>query len=359
LWPAVAIWSFDRFLRLVRQAYCNLRVKFNRDVRGTTKTIATYNSDSDVITLQVLPASSLLKPAAGQHYYIYQPLSWKGWENHPFTLGGWSSTSSAPESRSSSGSPVGKDIEQGVIHAKNATTANTRGLDHSSGDRSLTFWIRPFDGWTRSLRDKCKASPDGQISPGLFIEGPYGHSEPLHSFEALLLISGGTGVAAVLPYVQEHIERVQSGSTTRTKTIHFVFAARQAAYVKQIYQNSWQEASKYEGMTAELYATQKSVSDPEPESKVSKELTPISPISVDSVGSEVWHNNGMPDIHHRRPDIMASVLEFAKSCQAQGLREAAVMVCGPAGMADEARLAIMKAGRKVVHLNYFEESFGW
>ena len=91
LWPVVAIWVFDRFLRLVRLVYCNVHVRHN--TLSTPSTIS-YDEDSNLIRLEVLAPSPKIKPAPGQYYYLYQPMTWRGWENHPFSLGAWTSPNS-------------------------------------------------------------------------------------------------------------------------------------------------------------------------------------------------------------------------------------------------------------------------
>ena len=85
----IAIWAFDRVVRLIRIAYCNLNVRFGGRFSRTTSFLVQYFEDSDLIKVELSPASSMLKPAPGQHYYLYQPVSLKGWENHPFTLGAY------------------------------------------------------------------------------------------------------------------------------------------------------------------------------------------------------------------------------------------------------------------------------
>lgn len=53
LWPLVAIWVFDRFIRLVRLVYCNIYVRLSKNLL-TTKTTAVYDKDAEVIRLEVI-----------------------------------------------------------------------------------------------------------------------------------------------------------------------------------------------------------------------------------------------------------------------------------------------------------------
>jgi len=170
LWPLVAIWGFDRVLRFVRMAYYNIRVKSSRNIIEVTKAVAIYNAESDVITMDVIPGS-FLKPKPGQHFFLYQPFTWKGWENHPFTLGAWKSTGES-NSRTIDISGSSDDIitsskgveDSNIVRTQQlAMDTNTSSTElESQAELHLTFWIRPFDGWTRRIKDKCKSSVDGK-----------------------------------------------------------------------------------------------------------------------------------------------------------------------------------------------------
>ena len=65
---------------------------------------------------------------------------------------------------------------------------------------------------------------------------------------------------------------------------------------------------------------------------------------------------------HGRPDVTAVITEAAREASAEdgaGGRTA-FFVCGPGGMADEARAAVQKALKAGLgSVEYFEESFGW
>ena len=66
LWPVVAIWVFDRFLRLARLTYCNVRVLSGGQLVSMTRSTATYDEAADVVKLVVSPARPLLRPRPGQ-----------------------------------------------------------------------------------------------------------------------------------------------------------------------------------------------------------------------------------------------------------------------------------------------------
>ena len=88
----------------------------------------------------------------------------------------------------------------------------------------LIFWVRPFDGWTRQLRDHCLELPNKASNIRILVEGPYYRSTPVHNCETVLLIACGTGIAGVLPYILEHIRWAAdpTDSQVHTHTIHLV-----------------------------------------------------------------------------------------------------------------------------------------
>jgi hypothetical protein len=71
-WPVVAICSCDRFLRIVRQFFCNLHVSLSGKVQGT-KSTASYDQEMDMIRLEVVPGGKFLTLKPNQHYFLYLP----------------------------------------------------------------------------------------------------------------------------------------------------------------------------------------------------------------------------------------------------------------------------------------------
>ncbi|KAF2103935.1 FRE family ferric-chelate reductase [Rhizodiscina lignyota] len=368
LWPLVAIWGFDRTLRLIRLVYCNIRVKFSQRIFKTTEAMATYNPDSDVITLEVTPGSSMLKPKPGQHFFLYQPFSLKGWENHPFTLGAWRYPGDMEPVTNKSGNVFfDKGIEDSISTTARqlpteASSTATDSKDNLVTDLHLTFWIRPFDGWTRQLRNKCKSSVEGRSCAKLLIEGPYGESAPLQDFEAVLLIAGGTGVSAINPYLQNHLRQLRSNQSVRTRAMHVVLSARKEAFIDDLCQKELRSALCSEDVHLEFFSTTEGTQSDGTVDVPS--IIPTSPVSVDSVDKQYESSSGREvspmTIHHRRPDIASMILQFARMNDAPGTYErTAVLVCGPAGMADDARSAVLKALKQGLRVDYFEETYGW
>ncbi|KAL4746498.1 hypothetical protein BDW72DRAFT_207291 [Aspergillus terricola var. indicus] len=297
LWLPAGIWAFDRGLRIIRVVYGNIHVRFHQgsgtSIRVTTST-AVYDKAADLITLTVVPGSAAnVYPCPGRYYFLYQPFRLTGWESHPFTLGRWQYQVKTGRSLSGSGRSTPSvikgdetvDVSQiPLLSDSSSADEVTRGSSsaHESSELEtnlkLTFWIRPYDGWTRQLKDRCLKSPDFSTKSTVLLEGPYGHAFPLWRYDSVLLLAGGTGIASAVPYIRDHI--VRSGpvgpngfgahadssyeedghgdgekSRTHVKDMHLVWVTRQEAFIHRLLSTELGTALGREDFRASFYAT--------------------------------------------------------------------------------------------------------
>ncbi|KAF2769269.1 hypothetical protein EJ03DRAFT_97819 [Teratosphaeria nubilosa] len=345
LWMPIATWSADRLLRLIRIAYCNLRVRYGKaGFISLSRSTVTFDRKSDVIRVDVEPAVKSGKP--GQYYYLYQPMAWRGWENHPFTLGAYKikpASSQATSSRKGNG--------------KDEATVSVSPEQESAG-QVFTFWIRPYEGFTMRLREQCLASAQSTIHPRLLLEGPYGPQIDTRSFDTLLLIAGGTGISAIVPLIIEHIEDDAAlGSRTRTRTtrVHLNWTVRQAAFIEKLCQGELAAARRREDFETSFFCTQTSTL-PSPGHDSSENIAEEKEADAEITPSS---SQSRPSIQVGRPDIATLIATFADEAEADGT-SLAVVCCGPPAMADDAREAVHRALKKgCKRVEYFEESFGW
>jgi ferric-chelate reductase len=331
------IWISDRVLRLIRMVYCNLHVRLGSHSRfQCTECVATYDEAADIIRLELIPASGL-QPTPGQYYFLYQPFRLTGWENHPFTLGSWSYEDGAPPAPCSRMKSDCGDVSEIPLLPGTPSSNSEYGSIDTAADLperklALHFWIRPYDGWTRHLRDQCLQSPTRTIQPNILLEGPYGEQCPLWKYESVLLIAGGTGIAAAVPYIKDHIIRSSTGQTSM-HDIHLVWAARQSALMLDITGRELKEALRRRDFHASFYVTSESMSQAD-------------------IVDGVEYVCGRPDLQ----TIITAHAEEARLSSSSLL----VLVCGPCGMADQARAAVHQAMRRGCRsLRYLEESFDW
>jgi NAD(P)H-flavin reductase len=348
-------------------AYCNIHVGLSGNVHHT-KSTATYDKESDMIRLEVIPGSMLLKPKPNQHYYLYQPGTLRCWENHPFTLAHWEEVRTSSPSTSltssnttftntksnsntkiaTSSSSLSSTTPDSPIDQSPDTTTKSDSLTATTGSNRLLFYIRPFNGWTQRLRSDCLRKPSSITNPTILIEGPYGHSAPLHAYENIVFITGGTGIAGATAYLTDHLARSATG-TTCTTNITLLWATKQAAMIRAIAAKELAPVRGRNDVCTSFYTTGRHEVAASLETKTPDDAT------SGSLVSDVEITYGRPNI----AAVLQGVIDVVAAAGSKGGR-IAVLVCGPAGMADEARSAVHKAlkdGRRGVE--YLEETFGW
>jgi predicted ferric reductase len=70
--------------------------------------------------------------------------------------------------------------------------------------------------------------------PKLLLEEPYGHNEPLHHFDTDLIVVGGTGIAAGVPYLLDRLDGHQKGER-KTLRIHLFWSVRQRQIFDEVF----------------------------------------------------------------------------------------------------------------------------
>lgn len=302
---------------------------------GHTKVLAVYNPEHDIIRLTFTP-SYHGRPKAGTHYYLHFPFIIKAVGNHPFTMSSWSESgqdsrrTSAISTDSISKDPEKSNISPTEVEVRSESIVST---DSKFESKKIHFVIRPYKGMTARLRDAIVKSGTGSREMTALIEGPYGEREPVFDYNNVIFIAGGSGISAVLPYVQEFL---QTRSTARSSTtrVQIVWAARQRGFIQDVLENELATAAK------------------DPRVKLDIFFTGASTLAIKEDQLQTLTTN----VQYSRPDIKS--LLHREVGEAVGT--VAVFVCGAATLADDARRAsveIVRGGFK--GLGYFEEQFGW
>jgi predicted ferric reductase len=182
-----AVWAFDRVLRVGRIVKNGMRKASFRPVGNEILRV-----DIEGIKWASVP---------GQHAYIFFPALRKftPWENHPFSV---IPTNYLRPAKSHTGAstpaetPVNeKDIEE-LTPTSSATLENS--MTPTSG---ITFFIKKNNGLTKHLWSNS-------LTTTTLIEGPYGGSsfsrKPILLVDRLILVAGGIGITAILPFAHAH-----------------------------------------------------------------------------------------------------------------------------------------------------------
>lgn len=319
IWPCLLIWISDRLLRGLRILAFDWKF-------WNTKAIVSYDPVSNLVRMDVPMLRNRIAPQPGTYYYIYilnDPLYLH--QNHPFTL---AYISSPEENENIPLSPVSS---RPSTHRTNSTSSSESDAllapkSTRSSVSSMVYLIRPYDGFTSRLKKHCLSRPK---TLRVNIEGPYGHSVPLRDYQNVLFIVGGTGIAVVLSHLTHLL-----GSDSTVQSVKIVWAVREHAFLANMLKE-FKTLFGDERCTLEVHVTQ-----------------------------DVEHKDDIPDQNSRgvsivvgRPNVMLSVEEAAED---SGQHSLAVVACGPARMADEARKAsVQMLANGFRGIEYFEESFKW
>lgn len=319
VWICGGIWLIDRGIRLARVVLLSFRTVGQRNAVA-----AITASDPGLIRMRV-NTSVTIQPQPGDYYFLYSPHSLKPWENHPFTLASWEKC--------------------------------------PSGGTTLNFLIAPLDGWTGRLRRRIEATAaakaatetdseeDGLVASKkaaqlrVLLEGPYGHRCDVDQYDHIVLIAGGSGIAAILPYV------FALGQTERKRRISVVWTVRNAEYAADVLANEL-SAERTQHVSLELYLTKDS-----PE--VARRVIAGGDLGYGALDS----NKDRTDVKllRGRPNTDELIATHVDALLEEKNTRLAVLGCGPGGMMDDLRRTVAGAYETglATRLEYFEEAFTW
>lgn len=305
IWACCIIWAADRLLRFLRIISFNLKF-------WSTIAEATYSPESNIVRLTVDYSSSLYHPQPGRYYYIYVLSQARFWESHPFTMA--YATAPAMARQQSEREPLLQTSSPLIEPTKSSLR------DRPS---TMTFVIRPFDGFTTRLRHSAASKPR---SLRVLIEGPYGHCAPLHRYDSVLFMVGGSGIVAPLA----HLETLAHAS--RPGLVRIVWAVREASFATQVLRHDIGDLIHRSSLVLDVYVTQSG--------------------TASSEGLPKWVR-----FQSGKPETRVEVQDAA--CKA-GNGSLAVIACGPPKLADHTRMAVVEVLKQADgKIDYFEEAFKW
>ena len=179
---AFAVWGFERLMRLGRLA------------RNGVKTATVTLIDDDYIRVNIEGVSG------NGHAYLYFPtLTWRVWENHPFSVASTILPTPTQQNRH-------HDIEKNGAMTRFSDSHSSDIDSQVSGVQpspkvGLTFLLRTRGGLTSQIRSK--------LSLPVLVESPYGPHPDLSSHPTLICIAGGVGITAVIPFLRSHPGRTK------------------------------------------------------------------------------------------------------------------------------------------------------
>lgn len=169
MYATIAVWSFDRFARIVRIFWSGLVVSGDFELVDPDQLIVKAEMDY----------SKWWSIYPGVHVYIYI-LNGKFWESHPFTV---------------YQSPFAEETGK------------------------MTVLLKAKEGKTLSLANLL-AKGGGKRRLKTLIEGPYGSKHPVGKYDSSIYVAGGIGITATYSYAVDVIKK------SSAKTLIFTWIVR-------------------------------------------------------------------------------------------------------------------------------------
>lgn len=185
LYAAVAVWVFDRSLRIVR-------IINNGACKATVTEVGSNHVRVDIHGVR-------FHGRPGYHGYIYFPTlnPLKPWENHPFSFNSKTLLRSSERSilSDSTGSTAPSTREKTDVDTT-STAINSSGTCPVT--KGITCIIRKSKGMTKLLQQNASLLT--------FVDGPYrsNRTDAILKCDRLLLIGGGIGITGLLGYLINH-----------------------------------------------------------------------------------------------------------------------------------------------------------
>lgn len=309
---AIAVWAFEWVFRAARVA------------RNGVKRAYITRVDDDYLRIDVPGVE-----CRGHAYFYFPTVSWRVWESHPFSIAG-SITTPSRAAVSDLPSPSPEDVKGAEVGTKTAIAASSSSDSadvHTvqTATAGITLFVRIHSGITSHLASHAGSATGIPI----LIESSYGgesklypdggHASPSAAFPNLVVVAGGVGITAVLPVVSEAQSLYKPLGTTR------------------LY---WGVREQAKGLVR----------------SVQHILADDGTTTVAEIGQRArWGDVDVQISIGERFDLR-SIIEADVSALNGGTT---VVVCGPAGMADEVRTIVAGLGRHGATVRLVEESFAW
>lgn len=157
LYATVAVWGFDRLVRICRVLYC-----------GPKKCCITLEGNMLVMTMNK-PKLWSAKISPGAYVFVHFLMPLQFWQSHPLTL----------------------------------TTSCT-------DPTKIKLYFRVYKGLSKTLANKIEKSGETSLEMPVLLDGPYGATYNFSEYDECLFIAGGSGITVPLAYIQNALARAPS-----------------------------------------------------------------------------------------------------------------------------------------------------
>lgn len=318
---ATVLWAAGILWRLL--AYSLDHGWFSRVPRAAIEAMP-----SDAIRLRI-PVPSGRTWSAGSYVYL-RFLSIKPWESHPFTI----SSLPAPSHSGEEGN-------------------------------EMVFVLRPRDGMTARLKSLANTSTV-QPMRACLIDGPYGgFMDSLRACDTVLLIGGGTGLAALISIAQSLNRCGPARGMSCCTALEVHWAIRDSGCLE------WFREQLVEIQNVKIYVTNETQADQvHQDQAIAIEENDKDQVGIKEIGVEIKEK----DVEKSSTPSLRSLTQYSRPNLPEVIQKAAarysgrlgVMVCGPYSMVTEVRNSVAKLQKSILfsegnvkcnELELYQESF--
>ncbi|KAF3986430.1 hypothetical protein FT663_04560 [Candidozyma haemuli var. vulneris] len=314
IYATVAVWAFDRFVRIVRMVWF-----------GFPKARITLVEDE---TLRVVvPRPKYWHSVPGGHAWLYFCRSWYFWQSHPFTF-----------------------------------------LESTTEDNSIVFLCKVKKGLTAKLGKELALLPGKTLTCRVSVEGSYGESCPVSKHSSAVFLAGGNGIPGIYSEIYDLARRSIDNSKQmlklvwiirEPKSVAWMFEEMEALRHTKIYTTIYITRPDLGGneelssMLSRRLETSSSDDQEDKEKKLEKEeYTFVSDDLVNQLRDHFPHI----DFKVGRPSITDIVQEEIDECS----HSAAFVSCGHPAMVDDLRRSVVeKIDTTNKRIDFFEQLQVW
>lgn len=307
LYMAMAFWAFGRLVRVARMARLGVRCAYVSRV------------DDDYIRVDIPGVD------CSGHVYAYFPsLTWRVWENHPFSVANATNHSSKTIYSSSevdASTPSKSGITSAAVKEAGSASSDAASVTTKPNPHGISLFIRVHKGITAKLASKASHAAGIPI----LLESSYGHESsallkashaPSAEYPNTVCIAGGVGITAVLPALRETLSLYTPSGKAK-----LFWGVRSQGLVSAV-----------EGMLAGVKK------------------------GDSNQGTRCWGGVETYVSVGERMNLRQILEEEIQGSDSPGTT---VVVCGPTSMADEVRCIVAGLGRHGATVRFVEESFMW
>lgn len=304
IFASIAIWSFDRFARLVRMSSF-----------GAPKASVTLLSD-DCLRVEV-KKPRYWPSVPGGYAWVYFGHSWYFWQSHPFSF-----------------------------------------LDSTIEENKIVFILKAKKGITNHLKEKLNGAPGKTCTIRVCVEGPYGGSNHVKKHDNVVFVAGGNGISGIF---SECYALAKKSAENSKQKIKLIWVLREFQTLEWI----WKEldALKNTKINATIYITRPEVGDVSVilghlEAKEDSSLDEKDLVSNDTEDIVDLLRTNFPHVRFEtgRP-LMENIVD-EETEEASG--SAAFITCGHPIMVDDLRYAVVKKiDNTEKRVDFFEQLQVW